>query len=435
VRLTVDGTASPSLPVAADGTVTLPAPLRGRTFRLEILTARWPAGTPGRIQQRRAVGIGEIHGAGVATVSPRRTGALTLPCGVATVDAGGTTLALRATTDRASLDAGRPIRLEGCSPLDLPARDTTLIGSSGFIKGSDPLMQSPRKKGSDPFLQLVREKGSDPVTGLLRVDGLRLASAAPAPVAAPTGGGRVVDAGSADHGGRSGVEVDVQGPSYLVLGQSFDKGWRATCDGDDLGAPQVLQGYANAWPVDRGCRDVAFRYAPQKVADAGYLISAVGCAALLALLGVGAYRRRRAAAAVVPPDDPAPLPEPPAAAPLPVTTAIAVALPAAVVVGGLFGLRAGAVAAPLLVLILWRGLSDRAIGLWVLGLLGVVVPAIYVGVSLFSGEEILGGNSTRFGADRLGAHWVAVAAYVLLVVLLVRTLAAARVRDRLPSRR
>jgi hypothetical protein len=30
---------------------------------------------------------------------------------------------------------------------------------------------------------------------------------------------------------------------------------------------------------------------------------------------------------------------------------------------------------------------------------------------------------------------VAVAAYVLLVVLVVRTLAAARVRDRLPSRR
>jgi hypothetical protein len=437
VRLTADGVASPRLPVAADGSVTLPRLLRGTRFRLDVLAARWPAGTPGRIRQRRAVGIGEIRGAGIATVSPRRTGTLVLPCGTATVDADGTTLPLRATTDRASLDAGRPIRLEGCSPLTLPARDTNLLGSTGFIKGSDPLMQSVRKKGSDPLIQWVRKKGTGAAGALLRVDGLRLASAAPAPVAAPAGGGRVVDAGSADHGGRSGVEVDVRGPSYLVLGQSFDKGWRATCDGDDLGAPQILQGYANAWPVDRGCRDVAFRYAPQKVADAGYLISGIGCAVLLALLGVGAYRRRRAVAtaAVLPPDDPAPLPEPPAAAPLPVTTAIAVALPAAVVVGGFFGLRAGAVAAPLLVLVLWRGLSDRALGLWVLGLLGVVVPAIYVGVSLFSGEEILGGNSTRFGADRLGAHWVAVAAYVLLVVLVVRTLAAARVRDRLPSRR
>jgi hypothetical protein len=443
IRLTADGTASPDLPVTTGGVVTLPSPLRGRTFRLEILDARWPAGTPGRIQQRRAVGIGELHGAGVTTVHPRRTGPLSPPCGTATVTAATTTLPLRATTDIASLDAGRPIRLTGCTPLSLPARDTTLIGSTSAPRGSDPTpasahnkSQSTQLKGSDPYLQLVREKGSDPVTEgpLLRVDGLRLDSVAPVPVVAAAGGGRVVDAGSDDHGGRSGVKVDVDGPSYLVLGQSYDKGWRATCDGDDLGVPQVLQGYANAWPVDRGCEEVAFAYAPQKLADVGYVISAGGCAALLALLGAGALRRRRQAAAVIP-DDPAPLPEPPAATPLPIATAIAIAIPAAIVVGGLFGLRAGAVAAPLLALILWRGLSDRALGLWVLGLLGVVVPAIYVGVAAFADEHILGGNSTRFGADRLGAHWVAVAAYVLLVVLVVRTLVAARARDRLPSRR
>jgi hypothetical protein len=55
-------------------------------------------------------------------------------------------------------------------------------------------------------------------------------------------------------------------------------------------------------------------------------------------------------------------------------------------------------------------------------------------VSAFGGEHILGGNSTRYSADRLGAHWVAVAAFVVLVVVLIRTLAAARARDRLPSR-
>jgi hypothetical protein len=405
VALTVDGVAGPAVRVGRGGAVALPAPVRGRAFRLDVLDARWPAGTSGRVQQRRAVGIGEVRGAGVATVAPPRTGTVALPCGVASVAVGAKTYALRATTDRASLDAGRPIRLTGCGALGLPARDTTLVGS----------------------------------TGALRVDGLRLTGAAPSPIAraAVVSGGRVLDAGRDDHGGRTGVKVDVRGPSYLVLGQSFDKGWRATCDGRDLGAPRVLQGYANAWPVERGCRDVAFSYRPQKLADAGYLISAVGCAALLALLGVGAWRRRRAAAtglAPALPRDPEPLPTPPTPARLPLTTAVAIAIPAAVVVGGLFGLRAGAAAAPLLAVLLWRGLSDRTLGLAVLGLLGVVVPAIYAGVALLSGEEILGGNSTRFGADRLAAHWVAVAAFVLLVVILVRTLAAARARDRLPSR-
>ena len=60
-----------TLPVAADGTVTLPQPLRGRRFRLEILEADFPAGTPGVIRQRRAVGIGEIEGGPRAQVPAR----------------------------------------------------------------------------------------------------------------------------------------------------------------------------------------------------------------------------------------------------------------------------------------------------------------------------------------------------------------------------
>lgn len=410
VRLRVDGTASPALPVAADGTVTLPAPLRGRAFRLDVLDAAFPAGTSPRVRQRRAVGIGELRGAGVAPVDVPRTGTVSLPCGIARATVGGRTYALRATVDRDALDAGRPVRLSGCGTVDVPARDTTIVGS----------------------------------TGPLRVDSLRLASAAPDGSAttgaggvagAAEGGGRVLSAGDGDHGGRAGVKVDVRGPSYLMLGQSYDKGWRATCDGRDLGTPIAMDGYANAWPVERGCEDVSFSYKPQKLADAGYLISGAGCVGLLALLGAMAWRRRRAAA-VAPTgadDDPAPLPEPPPAAPRPPTTAIAIAIPAAVVVAGLFGLRAGAAAAPLLAVVLWRGLSDRTLGLVVLGLLGVVVPLIYVGVAVF-GEEVVGGNATRYASDRLAAHWVAVAAFVVLVVVLVRTLAAARARDRLPSR-
>jgi hypothetical protein len=454
VRLTVDAVAGRTVPVGAGGRVALPWPVRGRRFRLDILDARWPAATPGRIRQRRAVGIGEVRGAGVAPFSPPRTGTVSLPCGIATVDADGTRYALRAITDRASLDAGRPLRLSGCGRLAILAGDATLIGSTG----TEPVAASVRDASAGlpldtgPAMRPVYGTNEPPppprgesATPSLRVDGLRLTSAAPSPIAhaAVLGGGRVVDAGQADHGGRTGVKVEVRGPSYLVLGQSFDKGWRATCDGRDLGAPRVRQGYANAWPVEPGCANVSIAYRPQRLADAGYAISAAGCAALLALLGIGAWRRRRNGSVTSSPlpsrawprDEPVPLPEPPSAAPLPARRAIAIAIVGALVIGGMFGLRAGAVAAPLLAILLWRGVADRTLGLAILGLLGVVVPAIYAGVALFSDEKILGGNGTRFGGDRLGAHWVAVAALVLLVVLLWRTLAAARPRDGLPSRR
>jgi hypothetical protein len=378
------------------------------------------------------VGIGELRGAGVPVRAIPRTGTVSLPCGIATVTVDGQRYGLRATADRAAIDAGRPIRLRGCGRLALPARDVILVGSSTARDAS--------VAGPGPATEVRRAPA-------LRVDGLKLTSPAPDPIAraAVLDGGRVLDAGREDHGGRTGVKVDVQGPSWLVLGQSFDPGWRATCDGRDLGAPQVLQGYANAWPVDRGCRSVTFAYAAQRVADGGYLVSGLACAALLALLAAGAYRRRRRAAVATagPPPDPAPFPEPPAAHGVPLPAAIAVALPAAAAVAVCFGLRAGAVAAPLLALLLWRGVGDRALGWAIAALMGVVVPAIYVGVAVLGGADILGGNSTQYGADRLGAHWVAVAALVLMVVVLWRTLAAARVgrrapdpgRDPVPSRR
>jgi hypothetical protein len=392
VRLTVDGRPGPALAVRAGRTLALPAAVTGRRFRLDILDAAFGPGVPARLRQRRAVGIGEIAAPGVPARTVARAGRLELPCGVASVDVGGRRHPLRAVTDRASLDAGRPVRLRGCGRLALPGgRDVTLTGSAGP----------------------------------LRVDGLRLRSPAPDPLAtaALAGGGRVADFGREDQGGRTGVRLDVRGPSWLVLGQSFDKGWRARCDGRDLGTPQPLQGYANGWPVDRGCRDVSFAYAPQRLADAGYLISGVACLLMLAFLLAGLPRRRVAPAA--PPPE---APEVPAARPLALPVAVAIALPAAAAVGLGFGLRAGAVAAPLLVLLLWRGVADRALGLLVGALLGVVVPAIYVGVALFGdGGHVLGGNSTQYGADRLAAHWVGVAAFVLLAIVLWRTLAAARV--------
>ncbi|MET0603495.1 MAG: alpha-(1-_3)-arabinofuranosyltransferase family protein, partial [Baekduia sp.] len=100
VRLTVDGRAGPPVRVGPLGLVTLPRAVRGRHFRLDVLDARFPAGTSGRDRQRRAVGIGEIAGAGVPALRVPRRGTVTLACGVAAIRLGGRVVALGGTVDR-----------------------------------------------------------------------------------------------------------------------------------------------------------------------------------------------------------------------------------------------------------------------------------------------------------------------------------------------
>src|SRR6185436_3979962 len=43
-------------------------------------------------------------------------------------------------------------------------------------------------------------------------------------------------------------------PFWLVLGESFNKGWHAEVNGRDLGAPRLVDGIANGWRVDPGNR-------------------------------------------------------------------------------------------------------------------------------------------------------------------------------------
>jgi arabinofuranan 3-O-arabinosyltransferase len=398
VRLTVDGRALPALRVGPLGLVTLPAPVGGRTFRLDILEARFPAGTSGIARRRRAVGIGEIAGRGIPVLRPARTGRITLPCGVASVRVGDRTVDLTGTIDRAALDAGRPVRLRGCEgSLSLAARAVAVQG-----------LDRP-----------------------LRVDALRLASVAPAgaPAArAAAATGRVLDFGDAAPGSREGVRLAVDAPSWLVLGESYDRHWTATCDGRALGEPVPMQGYANGWAVDRGCREVRFAYGLQKAATAGYAISLVGGLALL-VIALAGFRRARRRGAVTPAEEPAPLrlPAPGAVARTAPLRALALALAPALVLGAAFGLRAGAVALVALAVVWWRGVGDRALGVAAALLLAVGVPVTYVLVAVLGRDDQgLGGNSTAFGDDRIAAHWMALAALVALGLVLWRTLRAQR---------
>jgi hypothetical protein len=218
----------------------------------------------------------------------------------------------------------------------------------------------------------------------------------------------VLDPGSDGRGERDGVRVAVAGPSWLVLGESYDAGWRARCDGRSLGAPVPLQGYANAWPVQRGCTRVSLAFAPNRVLVWSDVISLVACLAMLALL---LLRRPRAVAASL-----APLPEARARR-WPLAPALGAGVAAALVLGFVFALRAGAVLGPLVFLVLWRGVSARALALAGGAALLVAVPVLHLAVGL---PDV--GYQTNYAVVRIAEHWVAVAAVCALGAALWRTL-------------
>jgi Alpha-(1->3)-arabinofuranosyltransferase len=267
--------------------------------------------------------------------------------------------------------------------------------------------------------------------GRFRIDVLRLRSAPPAGRSAPVGGGRVLDPGEESRGSYDDVRLAVDGPSWLVLGESFNAGWKASCDGEDLGAPEPMDGYANGWRIDRGCRVVTFEFGPNRTARTSYAISALGCLGMLALVALPRRRRERSlaghgslAAAVegrvettawAGSSDADAGSAPPFS---PLRAGLA-GLAVAVVCGFTFGLRAGVVLGPLVAMLLWRGVGARALCLAAAGLLVVVVPLLYL---LMLPDRTGGGFNTDYAKDLVPPHWVTLAALALLALALWRTL-------------
>jgi arabinofuranan 3-O-arabinosyltransferase len=385
VQLSWRGGATPPLAVSGDGSVVLPAPVRARGFRLTVLQARFPPGASAREREAPAVGIGAISVPGLPAMSVPQRGALRAGCGTVSIDVGGRRVPLSVSATVGQLDAGLPLPAHNCG-------GRVQMGAG---------------------LQEIRA-----LPGVFSIDLLDLVSPAPAPAAVPSGGGRVVDPGSIGQSSVGGVRVALRGRSWLVLGESYDAGWQATCGGRSLGAPQPIDGYANGWLAPAGCRRVAFAFAPQNGVRVSYYVSALVCLVLVALLLVGVVRRRarpvlRETMRVVPE---------PATRPRSLPQAALIALIVAAPVAGVFALRAGAVSFPIITLVLWRGLRPAALTRIAVLLLGVAVPITYVIVS----PRNQGGYDFNYSSKLIAAHWLGVAAVLLLGLAAVPTIAALR---------
>jgi hypothetical protein len=245
---------------------------------------------------------------------------------------------------------------------------------------------------------------------LLRLRSPGTAAAAPAPA------GRVLDPGHLGASAVDGVRIAVDRPGWLVLAEGYDRGWRAWCDGRSLGAPRVVDGFANGWPVRPGCTGVRFAFAPDRAARWIGVASGAACLAALALL---LLRRRPERSADAGPDlDVAAADRPPR---LPWRSVAIATVPAALALGFCFGARYTPVFAAIVAVVLRRGIGARALIAGAALLLALVVPALY----LLLAPADHGGYAFEYAGELIAAHWAAVLALVALLLAYARTLAGA----------
>jgi arabinofuranan 3-O-arabinosyltransferase len=215
-------------------------------------------------------------------------------------------------------------------------------------------------------------------------------------------------------------------PTWLVIGQSHNDGWRATLDGKDLGPPQLVDGYSSGFLLPPGTdpATVEVVWTPQKTVFWGLWLSLIAAAGCL-LLVLRLWRRRRRArgvgAVTVPadasPPDVRPLPldlslvwrsgGSPPSWPVTVLSVVAVGLVAgaAISVGAAVGLAAVA----LLGLRVDRSRPILALGPAAL----MVVAALYV-----AGRQVLHRFSAgfRWPQHAEAVHGLVYAGVLLLVV-------------------
>ena len=102
------------------------------------------------------------------------------------------------------------------------------------------------------------------------------------------------------HRGRTSMQIRAIGGRnsfWMVLGQSFNRGWHATADGKDLGGAQLVDGFANGWRVqphrDGSPVSITLEWTPQQYVKGALIASGIGVLACLGIIVAATRRRRR----------------------------------------------------------------------------------------------------------------------------------------------
>lgn len=86
-------------------------------------------------------------------------------------------------------------------------------------------------------------------------------------------------------------------PYWLVLSQSLNKGWHAEADGHSLGAPTLVDGFANGWLVPASASGrpttITLDWQPQRKLRLAFILSVLGALLCIAIVAVAFARERR----------------------------------------------------------------------------------------------------------------------------------------------
>ena len=282
--------ATVDVPDAPDGafgttrsvTIPIPAGTSARSWRLTVddVHARMTNPWLGGADYALPVAIAGVEGIGVAPAALRDT--VDTGCRSDLVAIDGRPASARVTGTTADALARRPLSLVGCDGLALPAGTVTIDSTDGRTTGLDV---------DRVLLASEAGGGTVPAAATGSMDAVVAALQPQLPTSQPT---VTVTSTRPD---KVELEVsDLTDKSWLVLGQSFSTGWTASSpELGDLGAPTLIQGYANGWVLDpaTGTVHITLEWAPQKVVWAGIGVSLLGVPLCLLILLVPWVRRRR----------------------------------------------------------------------------------------------------------------------------------------------
>ena len=274
VHLEVDGVAGPMIELSAAGApgprwsvtgLTTPQPVVVTGSHIRLVVDRLDARTQPNWRTKRPsvmpIGIAEVRIG--TTLVPAGPASLDGSCRTGLLKVGDTDIPLRLTGSTADAQAGNLIAATGCTPAALPGGVADLVATDGRSTGLD-------------------------------LDSLTLGSKAPSSGSTP---GATAPALSSTRTSRGSYDLSIGNlgaPTWLVLGQSLNDGWHLVADGKDLGAPILVNGYANGWRLDPavvGSHPVlTLEWTPQRYV---WLALALSLAGFVLCLALAFWPRRR----------------------------------------------------------------------------------------------------------------------------------------------
>lgn len=280
-----------------DATVTVPLSFRRVTgsvvrFTVEavrkVTTINWYSESP-IVMPFAIAEMGVPH---LRFTPERRQAAIPSPCRDDLLSLDGHPVWLKVTGTVGTAESLGALTVSGCGPdakgIHLGPGPHRLTATNGHVSGFNLDGLSLDSAPGGAGLPALRGGKLPPVAGRLAAPG---APALSAPRVKLEGAGST----------HASLEVSgAKGPFWLVLGESINRGWTARIGKRSLGAPVLIDGFANGWYVakpPRGPFSVALVWTPQREVDAALVASAAALFACLVLALLPRRRRRRGEAA------------------------------------------------------------------------------------------------------------------------------------------